>query len=62
VERATGQVKNDSGAMDASGWARAGSAVIPITLNLPVSRLDAGAYTLEVRVGEVLRKRDFEVK
>jgi hypothetical protein len=62
VERATGEVKNDSGAMDVSGWTRAGSAVIPITLNLPVSKLDAGAYTLEVRVGEVLRKRDFEVK
>jgi len=46
----------------------AGNPAIPIALNLPVSDLPAGAYTLELRVtgdngqDAVVRTADFDVK
>ena len=54
--------------MDADGWVQAGNPVIPITLNLPASKLPAGGYTLEVRVTHsdghdaVVRTADFDVR
>ena len=67
LDRATGQEKN-SESMDAGGWMQPGNPVIPIALNLPVSNLPAGSYTLEVRVtgdsgpDAVVRSADFDVK
>jgi hypothetical protein len=68
LDRATGQEKDDSGPMDAGGWMQAGNPVIPIALNLPVSELPAGPYTLELRVTQdngrdaVVRTADFDVQ
>jgi VWFA-related protein len=68
LDRATGQEKSDSGLMDAAGWMQAGNPMIPIALNLPVSNLPAGSYTLEVRVtndggqDSLVRRADFEVR
>jgi hypothetical protein len=67
LDRATGQEKN-SESMDAGRWIQPGNPVIPIALNLPVSNLPAGSYTLEVRVtgdsgqDAVVRSADFDVK
>jgi hypothetical protein len=39
LDRATGEVKNNSGPMDAGEWMQAGNSVIPVALNLPASNL-----------------------
>jgi VWFA-related protein len=63
VDRANGEQKTDSGPMDIHDFVHAGDRVIPVVLTLPVSKLTAGSYTLEVRIGDnVLRTADFEVR
>jgi len=63
VDRANGEEQTDSGPMDIRDFIHAGDPVISIALTLPVAKLPAGAYTLEVRVGDtVLRTADFDVK
>ena len=63
VDRATGEERIDSGPMDVRDFIHAGDPVIAIALTLPVSKLPAGAYRLEVRVGDtILRTADFDVK
>jgi hypothetical protein len=68
LDRATGQEKQDLGLIDVGGFTHTGNLVIPIALELPVSKLAVGSYTLEVRVtgdGEknpVVRSADFGVK
>jgi VWFA-related protein len=66
LDRATGQEKFDSGPIEVSGWTQAGGGVIPIMLDLPISKLVTGSYTLEVRVTRAndaaVRSANFEVK
>jgi VWFA-related protein len=68
LDRATGQEKQDLGPIDVGGFTHTGNVVIPVALDLPVSKLAVGSYTLEVRVtrdGEkdpVVRSADFRVK
>ena len=63
LERATGQEKIDSGPRDANPWMRPGDPLVPVELNLPIAKLPAGAYTLEVHAGDaVVRRADFDVK
>jgi VWFA-related protein len=63
LDRTSGEQKSDSGPIDIRDFVRPDNPVTPIALALPVSKLSAGSYTLEVRVGDnVLRTADFHVK
>jgi hypothetical protein len=68
LDRMSGELKIDSGASDASEWSEPGNPVTRIAPALPLSRLQPGAYTLEVRVTHdngrdaVTRRVDFDVR
>jgi VWFA-related protein len=66
LDRATGQEKLDSGPIITSNWMRPGEALIPIALDLPVSKLPPGSYTLEMLGARgsdaVVRSANFDVK
>jgi VWFA-related protein len=68
LDRTTNVETMNSGLLDTGIYALAGNPVIPIALNLPVSNLPAGSYTLEVRAKHadgrdaIVRTADFEVK
>jgi len=46
----TGEAKLDSGMQPASNFIRKGNPTVPIALKVPVDKLDAGTYKLEVSV------------
>jgi VWFA-related protein len=54
-----GAVRSDLGAVDTSELK--GNAMVPMVMKLPVSELAPGAYTLEVRAGDVVRRVEFDV-
>lgn len=68
IDRASGEQRIDSGAMDTQEWVRPASGVIRIAMRLPSADLLAGAYRVEVRVAhdegkdEVVRTADFEIR
>jgi hypothetical protein len=67
VDRATGEVKQDTGMAGVAGYIRQGNPVVPFATALPLGQLMPGAYRLEVRAGHssgsdiVTRAVDFEV-
>ena len=46
----TGEAKLDSGVVAVSNFIRKGNPTVPIALKVPVDKLDAGTYKLEVSV------------
>jgi methionine-rich copper-binding protein CopC len=46
----TGAVKLDSGVVEVSNFIRKGNPTVPIALKVPVDKLDAGSYKLEMTV------------
>jgi len=67
VDRKTQEVKVDSGMGAVSNQIRAGNAVIPIGLKLPLDKLTPGAYRVEVKAidslnGSKTRAADFDVE
>jgi VWFA-related protein len=44
----TGQVKIDSGTVEVTNFIRKGNPTVPIALKVPIDKLDAGSYQLEV--------------
>jgi hypothetical protein len=68
LDRATGQPKNDSGAMSVANYIRPGNPLIPVVMALPTAGLPAGTYKAEVSVlrengqNAVLRTADFDVE
>jgi VWFA-related protein len=46
----TGEMKLDSGTVEVSNFIRKGNPTVPIALKVPVDKLDAGTYKLEVTV------------
>jgi VWFA-related protein len=44
----TGEVKLDSGTVEVTNFIRKGNPTVPIALKVPIDKLDAGAYKLEV--------------
>jgi hypothetical protein len=44
----TGEAKLDSGQVEVSNFIRSGNPTVPIALKVPIDKLDAGAYKLEV--------------
>jgi hypothetical protein len=67
LEKSSGEVKLDSGVAGIAGFVRPGNPVVPFATVLPVAKLAAGSYRLEVRAGHsassevVSRAIDFEV-
>ncbi len=49
VDRASGAEKLNSGRLDGSKFVQVGQRVVPIALKVPVAKLPAGAYRVEVR-------------
>ena len=68
LDRATGEMKLDSGPVSLDALVRAGRPAIPVSLKVPVSGLEPGAYRLEIAAragvgGEpALRAVEFEVE
>jgi hypothetical protein len=48
----TGEAKLDSGMVEVSNFIRKGNPTVPFALKVPVDKLDAGAYKLEVTVAD----------
>ncbi len=46
----TGEAKLDSGVVQVSNFIRKGNPTVPIALKVPIDKLDAGTYKLEVTV------------
>ncbi len=66
LNRATGEVKSDTGAQPAAIFERAGNPIVPILSHLPIASLPAGGYKMEVSVmretgDPVVRTADFDV-
>ena len=66
LNRATGEVKADTGAQPAAIFERAGNPIVPILSRLPLASWPAGGYKLEVSVmretgDPVVRTADFDV-
>jgi hypothetical protein len=63
-----GEAKQDSGLMNVAPLIRAGNAVIPIGLKLPINSLAAGGYRVEVKAvdstgnSSVARLADFDIE
>ncbi|PYT33016.1 MAG: hypothetical protein DMG58_08805 [Acidobacteria bacterium] len=68
LDRKTGEAKQDSGLMNVAPLIRAGNAVIPIGLKLPINSLAAGGYRAEVKAVDstgntsVARVADFDLE
>jgi hypothetical protein len=68
LDRKTGEAKQDSGLMNVAPLIRAGNAVIPIGLKLPINSLAAGGYRVEVKAvdsignSSVARLADFDIE
>jgi hypothetical protein len=68
LDRKTGEAKQDSGLMNVAALIRAGNAVIPIGLKLPINSLVAGGYRAEVKAvdstgnSSVARVADFDIE
>jgi len=66
IDRKSGDTKGDSGLVEVTSAARPGNPVVPIALNLPVDKLEAGTYRAELKAVDsagraVTRVVDFEV-
>jgi VWFA-related protein len=66
IDRKSGATKSDSGLVEVTNAARPGNPVVPIALNLPVDKLEAGAYRAELKAVDsaghaVTSVVDFEV-
>jgi hypothetical protein len=66
IDRASGATKSDSGLVEVTGSARPGNPVVPIALNLPLDKLEAGGYRAELKAVDstghaVTSVVDFEV-
>jgi hypothetical protein len=68
LDRASRREELDSGPISTRDWILPGAAVIPVGLNLPLSNLASGSYTVEVQVMEegsnaaVVRSTDFDIR
>jgi hypothetical protein len=68
LDRKTGEAKQDTGVMNVAPLIRAGNAVIPIGLKLPINSLAAGGYRAEVKAvdsvgnSSVARVADFDLE
>ncbi len=68
LDRATGELKQDSGTGSIGGYIRPGDPVVPFATTLPIGQLAPGQYRLEVSAGHstgpeiVTRTIDFEVE
>ncbi|MGP8246163.1 MAG: VWA domain-containing protein [Bryobacteraceae bacterium] len=49
IDRKSGATKTDSGLVEVTNAARPGNPVVPVALNLPVNKLEAGAYRAELK-------------
>jgi VWFA-related protein len=67
IDRASGEVKRDTGMAGVAGYVHSGDPTVPFATALPISELGRGAYRLEVRAthsadGQTLsRSVDFDV-
>ncbi|MGO9893906.1 MAG: VWA domain-containing protein [Bryobacteraceae bacterium] len=66
IDRKSGDTKGDSGMVEVTNSVRPGNPVVPIALNLPLDKLEAGTYRAELKAVDsagrsVTRVVDFEV-
>jgi hypothetical protein len=68
VDRKSGQPKMDTGFISMANYIRAGNAVVPVGLKVPVDTLSPGAYRAELKAidtagnASVVRAADFAVE
>ncbi|MBV9156261.1 MAG: VWA domain-containing protein [Acidobacteriaceae bacterium] len=68
VDRKSGQQKLDTGFMNCNSYIRAGNAVIPVALRLPIDTVGPGSYRAELKAVDsagntsVVRSADFDVQ